>query len=155
VRRYISVVSIRPCAATCASVLRLRLASMLRPSGERSPNPESTIERERPAGPLTAVAPVSAGRAGRGPLRHPTVAQPSIAQPVVHPIRPAMPELEGLRRNQIAAPEPGMRDRFTRWPALFHARIALLQLTPRPDHSGLLARPRRELGAARPGAEVS
>src|SRR5579875_3771684 len=95
------------------------------------------------------------GPGSRGqPLHHPSAVLLAVPEPVVHAVRAAVPELEGPGDQQVPAPELRKRHRLALRPAGGHPRVPVLQLAPRADHSGLPARPRRQLRPARPGAEV-
>src|SRR5713101_3988895 len=86
---------------------------------------------------------------GRKPLDPPAAAVPRIEQPVVQPVGTALPELDRLRHDAVAAP--------VRWPRRALA-VAPARLFHRffEDFSGrygfaLLGSPGREARAERPG----
>ena len=76
----------------------------------------------------------------------------AVLDAVVEPIRPACPELDGPRDQQVAAPE-GRKGHRIGMPRgeLSHSR---LQLGARPDLAALLGRSRRELASAGPRRPV-
>src|SRR5258707_7671506 len=116
VRRYISVVSISPCAVKVPSPLERCYA----------PRP---IQRTRKihggwhGGVPADTAPRSGGpgvtrRASRRePLDQPAAAVAAVPQPVVQPVRAALPELESLGSHPVPAPELRHRDLRSLGPA--------------------------------------
>src|ERR1035441_8425139 len=68
---------------------------------------------------------------GREALDHPAAGLAAVPEAVVHPVHPAVPELEDLRHNPVPAPELRHRDLRSLWPACRQLGMAVLQLEPR------------------------
>jgi len=71
---------------------------------------------------------------------------------VVQAVGAALPQLDGVGPQAVAAPVVRPRDVAREAPV--HLPHPLLELLPVPDHRALGRRPRTELGAARAGGEV-
>ncbi|CAK7287774.1 hypothetical protein SGPA1_50740 [Streptomyces misionensis JCM 4497] len=89
-----------------------------------------------------AVDPPGAVRAG------------GVAQPVVEPVLPALPELDRLRGDPEAAPVRRHRHLFALGVARRQLGVGRVQFGARGDHRGLGAGPGAQLGAVRAAAEV-
>src|SRR5215813_11349220 len=136
VRRYISVVSISPCAVTLFS-LRSRCYAVAAGAGSL-------------AAPAKGCRPSSGREAFDDPVRP----LPTVTQPVVQPVGPALPELDDVVPEPVTAPEAGHgHDRSLR-PALLQPRVTLVEHGARADHRRLPAGPGPELGTVRAGMEV-
>ncbi len=87
------------------------------------------------------------------PLGAPAVGGTPVDQPVVHPARPALPELDRLGVHEVAAPLLGRRHVAAGVPPLAPRRTPR-QLLAAGDDARLVRGPGAELGAARPDREV-
>ncbi len=101
------------------------------------PSPEQSSP-----GPATSTTP------GAPPPSLPT----PVAQPVVHPVAPALPELDLARDDHVAAPEIGHRRIFR--PSLREFPVAVLQLLPAADDRRLPGGPGADAGAVRAAAVI-
>src|SRR5688572_11864589 len=89
----------------------------------------------------------------REPLHPPALQLAAVEQPVVQPTRPALPELDRLGDDEVAAPLVGHRH-VAALEAGAHLVVRRQQLGAVRDRPGLVRGVRAELGAARPGGEV-
>src|SRR6185436_11056448 len=90
---------------------------------------------------------------GREALRPPAAVGPEQeVLAVVQAVGAALPQLDGVGPQAVAAPVVRPRD-VAREPPV-HLPHSLLELLAVPDHRALGRRPRAELGAARAGGEV-
>src|SRR6266487_2848504 len=78
-------------------------------------------------------------------LDHPLTAVPPVAEPVVQPVRPALPELHSHRDYPVPAPEVRHGHRRPLRPLVCQSLVALVQLIPGLKHGRLPAGPRAEL----------
>src|SRR5262249_50973910 len=93
-------------------------------------------------------------RSGGEALDGPAGSLAAVAQPVVQPVGPALPELHDVVPEPVAAPEAGHGHGRARGPALLHPRVTVVEHGARGDHRRLPACPRAELGGVRAGMEV-
>src|SRR6476469_5986923 len=87
------------------------------------------------------------------PLEPPAGVVAPVAEPVVQPVRAALPALDLIRGEQVSAPMFGARDVLS-GEALAHLLHPALEGRPIVERPALLARPRAELRVAGPGGEV-
>src|SRR6202035_1378830 len=132
VRRYISVVSISPWAVTETFLPTV----MLRARATTVRNPR------RPS--LACVR--------RQPFDGPAAAGTPIAQPVMQPVLPGLPELDPVGHDQVPAPEVGHGDLGPLRPPRGQFRHPVVKLGAGREDRRLPRRPRADLG--QPGPRV-
>src|SRR6266542_528450 len=94
-------------------------------------------------------------RSGRQPLEDPGGTGAAVPQPVVQPVRPALPELHLLGNHQVTTPEWRIGHGAALRPACGETLVAVVELGARPQQRGLPARPRADLRSIRPRMEVT
>src|SRR5580700_2490412 len=125
VRRYISVVSMSPCAVNFSSLLLVMLCRR-----------EDCLDL------------------GGKPLDGPAVAVAPVTQPVVQPVGARLPEFHRVRDEQVPAPEVGHRHLRGWRPAPLQFRGAAVEFLAGADDPRLPAGPGSDLRATGPGPEV-
>src|SRR6185437_15396497 len=110
---------------------------------DRRPHPAPRLPHPR----LTHI-----NRLRRQPFDNPVAVGPAVAQPVVQPVRPGLPELDPVGHDQVPAPEVRHRHFGSLRPPRGQLRHPVIELGAGHQDGRLSRRPRPDLG--QPGPRV-